>query len=106
MILLLRYKGGKTYGIEKGRGQRGRASIRDFCSALAALVGPVQNIFFFTGFICRPYPQQARQAVVPRPLSLNMCLWLTHTLWQGWHMVWLNIFSPLILVLVSWAQPW
>jgi hypothetical protein len=55
------------------------AGTRDFCPALAALVGPVQNIFvspylhFFTLFV--PIAQQAGQAVVPRRLSLNMCLW-------------------------------
>jgi hypothetical protein len=51
---------------------------RDFYPALAALVGPVQNIFsppdttHFTSFV--PIAQQAGQAVVPHRLSLNMCL--------------------------------
>jgi hypothetical protein len=48
------------------------AGQKDFCSALAALVGPVQNIIFlavhyFTSFV--PIAQQARQAVMPRRLS-------------------------------------
>jgi hypothetical protein len=55
------------------------AGKKDFCPALAALVGPAQNIFFplrtlfFTLFV--PIAQQAGQAVVPGRLSLNMCLW-------------------------------
>jgi hypothetical protein len=54
------------------------AGTRDFCPAMAALVGVVQNIFFyqgalFTSFV--PIAQQAGQGVVPRRLSLNMCLW-------------------------------
>ncbi len=52
-----------------------RASTRDFCSALAALVGPVQNIFFhtvhcFNAFV--PIAQQAGQAAVLGRLSLSM----------------------------------
>jgi hypothetical protein len=57
-----------------------RAITRDFCSALAALVSPVQNILkyfflndhFFTIFF--PIAQQAEQAVVPRLQSLNKFL--------------------------------
>ncbi len=54
-----------------------RAVTRDFCSALAVLVGPVQNIFFltvhyFNSFV--PIAQQAGQAAVLGRLSLNMCL--------------------------------
>jgi hypothetical protein len=50
-----------------------RASTKDFCSAFAALVGPVQNIFFltvhyFNSFL--PIAQQARQPVVLGHLSL------------------------------------
>jgi hypothetical protein len=46
-----------------------RAVNRDFCPALAALVGSVHNIVFFashyfTTFV--PIAQQARQAVVQR----------------------------------------
>jgi hypothetical protein len=48
-----------------------RAGTRDFCPALAALVGPVQTIFYSPV----PIPQQAGQAVVEGRLSLNMCLW-------------------------------
>ncbi len=56
-----------------------RAGIRDFCPALAALVGPVQKIFFlavhyFKSFF--PIAQQAGQAVVPCRLSLNVFIWL------------------------------
>jgi hypothetical protein len=51
------------------------ASTRDFLPALAALVGPEQNIFFlsvhyFNSFIT--IAQQARQAVVLGSLSLIM----------------------------------
>jgi hypothetical protein len=50
-----------------------RAGARDFYSALADLVGPVQNIFsspYTIHFFC---PHQA-QAVMQGRLSLNMCL--------------------------------
>jgi hypothetical protein len=59
-------------------GWASRAGTRDFCSALAALVGPVQNIFFLTVYYFisfLPIAQQAWQAVVLGRLSLNMCLW-------------------------------
>ncbi len=51
---------------------------RDFWSALAALVGPVQNIFFLTvhyfdTFV--PIAQQAGKVAVPGRRSLSMCLW-------------------------------
>ncbi len=49
---------------------------KDFYPALAALVGPVQNIFpyyFFNKFV--PIAQQAGLAVVQGRLSLNVCLW-------------------------------
>ncbi len=54
------------------------ASPRDFCPALAAVVGSVKNLFFrtvhfFTSFV--HIAQQAGQAAVPRCLSLKMCLW-------------------------------
>jgi hypothetical protein len=57
----------------------GRAGTRYFCSALAALVGLVQNIFFstvhyFNAFI--PIAQQAGQAAELGHLSLSVCLWL------------------------------
>jgi hypothetical protein len=56
-----------------------RAVTRDFCSALAALVGSVQNIVFltvhyFNSFV--PIAQQSGQAVVLGCLSLSICLWL------------------------------
>ncbi len=54
-----------------------RASTRNFCPALAALVGPVQNIFFltvhhFNSFV--PIAQQSGQAAMLGCLSLSMCL--------------------------------
>jgi hypothetical protein len=54
----------------------GRAGTRDFCSALAALVGPVQNIcfltvYYFNSFV--PIAQQAGQVAVLGPLSFSMC---------------------------------
>jgi hypothetical protein len=57
---------------------RNPTGTRDFCSALASLVGPVQ--FFsliiqnFNSFV--PIAQQAVQAGVLGRLSLSMCLWL------------------------------
>jgi hypothetical protein len=53
------------------------SSTRDFCPALAALVGPVQNIFFltvhnFSSFV--PIAQQAGKAVVQGRLSLTQCV--------------------------------
>jgi hypothetical protein len=57
-----------------------RASTRDFCPALDALVGPVQKYFFPHGtlfhFVC-PHRPQAGQEVVPGRLSLNLCLCLS-----------------------------
>jgi hypothetical protein len=54
------------------------ACRRDFCYALAALVGRVENIFFLPEllfqFLC-PITQQARQAAVLGRLSLSTCLW-------------------------------
>ncbi len=49
---------------------------KDFCSALAALVGPVQNIFFLTlhYFNFVPVTLQAEQSAVLGRLSLCMCL--------------------------------
>ncbi len=54
-----------------------RARTRDLCTALTALVGPVQNILFltihyFSSFVL--FDQQAGQAVVLGCLSLNICL--------------------------------
>jgi hypothetical protein len=55
------------------------AGTRDFCPALAALFGPVQNNFlspYTFSLDLSPSPSQlARQAAVPRRLSLNMCHW-------------------------------
>jgi hypothetical protein len=57
-----------------------RAGTRDFCPALAALVSPVQNIFFltvlyFTLFFPSSSSKLGSQAVVLRRLSLYICLW-------------------------------
>ncbi len=59
-----------------------RAGTREFCLALAAPVGPIQNIFFlvvsllyFTSFVHIAQQTGQAMAVVPRRLSLNMCLW-------------------------------
>jgi hypothetical protein len=54
-----------------------RADTRDFSSAFAALVGPVQNMFFITihyynSFV--PIGQQAGQAAVLGRLSISVCL--------------------------------
>ncbi len=56
-----------------------RAGIRDFGPALAALVGPVQNIFstpdsFLLCLSGVPIAQLAGQDVVSRRLSLSKCL--------------------------------
>jgi hypothetical protein len=56
-----------------------RASTRDFCSALAVLVSPVQNIFFLTVHYFNslvPIAHQAGQTAVLDRLSLSMCLWM------------------------------
>ena len=56
----------------------GHAGTSDFSPALAALVGPVQNIFFLTVHYFNsffPIAQQAAQAVVLGRLSLSIvCL--------------------------------
>jgi hypothetical protein len=56
-----------------------RAGTRDFCSALAALIGPVQNVFFLTVHYFNslvPIAQHDAQAAVLGRLSLRiMCLW-------------------------------
>jgi hypothetical protein len=54
---------------------------RDFCSALAALVSTVQNIFFLSEHYFNYLvliAQQARPAAVLGRLSLGMCLWKSH----------------------------
>jgi hypothetical protein len=53
-----------------------RAGTKDFCPALVALVGPVQNIFFltvhyFNSFV--PIVQKTGQAVVQGHMSINVC---------------------------------
>jgi hypothetical protein len=58
-----------------------RAGTRDFYSALAALVGPVQNILslavnFFNSSV--PIALQARQSAVLGRLSLGLFLWAIH----------------------------
>jgi hypothetical protein len=57
------------------------AGTRDFCSALAALVGLVQNIFCTSPYTISvplfvPIDQQAGHAVVLGRLSLSVCLWM------------------------------
>ena len=54
-----------------------RAGTRDLSPALAALVGPVQNIFFLAVHYFNPFGpigQQAGQAAVLGRLSLIVCL--------------------------------
>ncbi len=57
-----------------------RAGTREFCSALAALVGPVQNVIFLTVHYSISIPlsiaQEVGQAVVLGGMSLGICLWL------------------------------
>ena len=56
-----------------------RAGTRDFCSALAAQVGPVQNIIFLAIYYFDPFvpiAQQPVQAAVLGRLSLSVCVWL------------------------------
>ncbi len=67
-----------------GRWAHRAASIRYYCPALAALFGPVQNIFLSpqTFSLDVPIAKQAGQAVVPRRLSLNICVFGNHSL-QG-----------------------
>jgi hypothetical protein len=52
-----------------------RTGTRDFCPALATLVVPLFSltVHYFTLFF--PIAQQAGKAVVPRRLSIKMCLW-------------------------------
>jgi hypothetical protein len=50
----------------------------NFCFALAALVGPVQNILFLTVHYFQTFvtiAQQAGHAAVLGRLSLSVCLW-------------------------------
>ncbi len=54
------------------------AGTRDFCSALAALVGPEQYSFFLTEHYFNSFvhiDQQAGQTVLLGRLSLSICLW-------------------------------
>ncbi len=55
------------------------AGTRDFCSSLAALVEPVQNIFFLTVHSTHDFfvhsSQHPGQAAVFGRLSLSVCLW-------------------------------
>ncbi len=53
-----------------------RAGTRYFCPALAALVSPVQNIFFSRPYTISSYRPASWQAVVQGRLSVNVCLWL------------------------------
>jgi hypothetical protein len=62
------------------------AGTRDFCSPLAAVVGPIQNYIFLI-VLCSnsfvPIAQQAGQAAVLGRLSLCVCLWLRLWHWQS-----------------------
>ncbi len=81
----------------------------DFCSALAALVGPVQNIFFLTlhyfhSFL--PMVQQAGQAAVLGRLSLSVCLcYLLHDIMtchhQDWSVPWLELTDSQVKSLLT-----
>jgi hypothetical protein len=65
-------------GESKSTHERGPPLV-DFCSASVALVGPVQNIFFFTVYCFNSFvtsAQQAGLAAVLGRLSLSVCLWL------------------------------
>jgi hypothetical protein len=70
-----------------------RAGTKDFCPALAALVGPVQNFVFphptLLHFI--PIAQQVGQAVVLRCLFLNKSLW-SSLLNRGWKRGVFNVY--------------
>jgi hypothetical protein len=60
-------------------GSLARVGTRDFCPALATIVGLVQNMCFFTIHYFTSFvliAQQAGQTVMPGHLSLNMRLWL------------------------------
>ncbi len=62
-----------------------RAGTRDFYSALAALVSPVQNIIFLNVHffnLCVSMAQQPVQAIVQSRLSLNVCPGLTHVVYS------------------------
>ncbi len=57
-----------------------------FFPAFAALVGPVQGIFFLAVHYVNsivPIAQQAGQAVVQGRLSLNLCLWFLPQVFAG-----------------------
>jgi hypothetical protein len=69
------YKSGPSFLVCSAR----CAGTKDFSSAVAALVGPVKNIFSphrtLFHLICTPIAKQAGQAVVPHHQSLNIYLW-------------------------------
>jgi hypothetical protein len=52
----------------------GHVGTRNFCPALAALIGP---LYYFNLFV--PIAQQATEAVMLGHLSLNMFLWAQPT---------------------------
>jgi hypothetical protein len=57
-------------------------AARDFCTALAALVGQVQTISFLPVYYFNPFvliAQQAGQAAVLVRLYLSVCLWSNFT---------------------------
>jgi hypothetical protein len=64
-----------------------RTGTRDFCPALAALVGPVQNIFFIPYTISislSTSPSKLGKAAVLGHLSLSMCLKNDPPPFHGW----------------------
>jgi hypothetical protein len=74
-MLKLRLVGTQRVQIKGGLPWLVRWACRAGTRALAALVGPVHNIFFLTVHYLFPIAQQAWQAVVLGRLSLSMYLW-------------------------------
>jgi hypothetical protein len=76
------------------------AGTRDFYPALAALISPVQHIFFLTVHYFN-FSQQPGQAVEQGRLSLNVCLRHHHRLCLGGFCGGVKILSPTMQVLYS-----
>jgi hypothetical protein len=76
----------------------------DFCSVMAAPVGPVQNIFFLTehyfhSFV--PMPQQAGQAAVLGRLSLLFMHDIMTCHHQDWSVPWLELTDSQVKSLLT-----